>query len=432
MAQYYSHSSLTIATTTSNPEHGLFVPKTSVPWKNLIQLPYRDRNGNYAGNFYVYRRAISLANNFLADVRKCDLLLRGWVTQEWMLSRRFLWYTPSGLFFECHTDLTRTERGETLVVHRTNPEDRSYLLLKSQMRVDNTSIMDLWYYLVTMYSSTNLTEPGKDRILAISGLASEFKVILNSQNRGIPPSYTSGLWLTDIHHGLLWTQKRFHDKYPEACRAPSWSWASFLDEIVWPQRKRSTKPACTVIGLCLNDNGSHSSPEIKTIMNASGLQIAQGAVNTVGNKTLPLFGVENMFTCLHLCGKVQVLHVRGYLTTNELIKQTAKLCGRHKSDAASGVDTWRAVCAPFEPDSIAGWGSFEHLETEQACADAGFALYALHISSTWNNAEMEVLEVVYMNLRNDGRFTRLGVGQIFDARVIKGFERSKSVKLALI
>ena len=352
-----------------------------------------------------------------------------------MLSRRFLWYTPSGLFFECHTELARTEQGEKLTIHQAKAEDRPYLLLKSQLHVPKTSILDLWYHLIRIYSSTTLTNPSKDRILAISGLASEVRTVLSDHDAGISTAYLSGIWLGDIHHGLLWAQHSFHEKYVKACGAPSWSWASLLAEVVWPPRKKETKAACKITGLCLRERGKHSKPDIAIDRDELFLEAPSDTANGSSTSKLSPFGVENVFSCLHLTGTLEIVYARGYFKTEENIKRAAELSGRHIFSTNALQETWRAICHPSAPDIIIGWGSFERLEIDQACSDADFALHALHVSTTWtssNFTKQKVLEVLFLNIHEDQRFSRLGVGQIFDHETVKAFEKSKGVEILLM
>jgi len=116
MAQYYQYSLLTIATTASDylTEGILKYPKP-VPWSNPpVRLQYRSASSldEAAGYFYVYKRKQRIIEDYWENVRSAEVFNRAWILQEWMLSKRFLWYTPEGMFFECHSKAPRTPAGE--------------------------------------------------------------------------------------------------------------------------------------------------------------------------------------------------------------------------------------------------------------------------------------------------------------------------------
>ncbi len=122
---------------------------------------------------------------------------RGWVFQEWLLSRRLLAYTQSGLFFECRTE---SPSG----ISREQIENSTHTMgLKKELTGNPRDIYELWYRLVETYSGRSLSFPDKDRILAISGVASVFREILKKRQTPQNLQYVSGLWLMDSHLGLL-------------------------------------------------------------------------------------------------------------------------------------------------------------------------------------------------------------------------------------
>lgn len=74
-----------------------------------------------------------------------------------------------------------------------------------------------WYNLVNDYRLRDLTY-GQDILPAISGIAREIR----AQAGG---TYLAGIWLEDIHRGLMWAIGGA-GKISETYHAPSWSWAS--------------------------------------------------------------------------------------------------------------------------------------------------------------------------------------------------------------
>jgi hypothetical protein len=73
-----------------------------------------------------------------------------------------------------------------------------------------------WYTIVDQYRNRRLTFE-KDKFPALSGLAMEMA-------ERIKYTYVAGLWLEDIHDGLLWSTIGTYCRSPDYV-APSWSWA---------------------------------------------------------------------------------------------------------------------------------------------------------------------------------------------------------------
>jgi hypothetical protein len=70
------------------------------------------QQGSRHGYFYVYSYNWEVDRQYLSFIRDSELLSRGWVFQEWLLSRRILYFTPAGIFFECEERPPYNDRGE--------------------------------------------------------------------------------------------------------------------------------------------------------------------------------------------------------------------------------------------------------------------------------------------------------------------------------
>jgi hypothetical protein len=138
MANYYQQSLLTIAgtylprgptvtdvvldgdvprhneaasSTSQRRSPGIIPPAEARELPHIIRLPYRNREGTMKGNFYlIHIRATSESHR--EHVQTSELFSRGWVFQEWLLSRRMIYYTPSGIVLECQEECRNTV-GET-------------------------------------------------------------------------------------------------------------------------------------------------------------------------------------------------------------------------------------------------------------------------------------------------------------------------------
>jgi len=447
MAQYYQFSLLTIAGTMSNMENGLLNPYLDdlTPWASrLVQLPYRDKTNTQAGFFYVYRRKVRLVDDYWALVRSSTLFRRGWILQEWLLSTRLLWYTPKGLFFECRTDSPRTDCQERIEFEAAKSDVRSHLQLKASFNCTNTSILDFWYQALEVYSACHLTKPDQDRVLAVAGLAKEVRQILVNSKQEVATEmvvqnemYLSGLWLNDIHHGLLWEEH--YSSQPWTTRVnnvPSWSWASLMSQVRWPERNQGMQEAFRVIGLCLRRRDRHERPEYVVIGKGVLQLLDDTSPETIAGGLL--LDPTNMFSCLHIRGKLHTVHVRGYLETEEEL-HTAAFSTAYGTSPTSCQ--WRAICSPSRPEIIAGWGSLEQLRREDtSCADFGVAVYALHVSTRYLRSGLlikqadPVLDVLFLEEIEGGNhvYRRLGIGRIADRYLIREFCKSEDQAIQLI
>ena len=79
-------------------------------------------------------------------------------------------------------------------------------------------LLQSWYMVINTYCSRKLTYV-KDKFPAISGIAREYR------RHGLQ-DYRAGLWLEDMHQGLLWTTPCTESRRTTPYVAPSWSWGS--------------------------------------------------------------------------------------------------------------------------------------------------------------------------------------------------------------
>jgi len=442
MAQYYQFSVFTLAGTAEDITGGILqpYPKDAVPWSlRLVCLPYRDKTNTIAGSFYCFKRRVPVVDEYMDQIRSSILFRRGWILQEWLLSKRLLWYTPHGLFFECHQELPRSHDQSQLTFTRGGADLQAHLRLKASFHFSNDNILDFWYSVLGVYSGQHLTKPELDRILAIAGVAKEVAPILANpkrlpslENKTQDEVYIAGLWLRDIHHGLLWEEH--HTATPctsKSEEAPSWSWASLIAALQWPSRSKGTTDALKITGICFRQQKRHDLPDYL---------VSQGHRLRPSNAMTeqPTFDPTNMFSCLHVRGRLHTVHVRGYLETEENLESAAL------STSYSPIPkscNWRAICSVFRPDIIAGWGSLERLEPHPtACDDVGIAVYAVHVSTRymshglWIKTSTPVFDILFLDELEAGSntFRRLGVGRIADRELAAEFEGAEERDFRLV
>lgn len=86
------------------------------------------------------------------------------------------------------------------------------------------SFLHLWPEVVKRYTKAELSQPGKDKLAALSGLANFVHD---------PKDYLAGLWIPQLPYTLAWCSLSPTDP-PTEYQAPSWSWAAINGSVQLP------------------------------------------------------------------------------------------------------------------------------------------------------------------------------------------------------
>lgn len=442
MAQYYQHSLLTIATTANGYlTKGILKSHNQniVPWSYPpVQLDYRGTRSpdEAAGHFYVYKRRRRLVDDYWENVRSAEVFNRAWILQEWMLSKRFLWYTPEGMFFECHSKAPRTSAGEQISQDIGKQELHYLFNLKQRLHWTNTSIMDFWYDAIEVNSTFDIGRLS-DRVPAVAGLGFEVANVIAAAAPGKRQHdetavrqvvYIAGLWLQDIHRGLLW---EVNPSAPDATRSvesvPSWSWVSYFAPVKFPKPDSNIRHEMVVTGLCFQEWTESHEPQWECSHNKVTDMPSEG-----------LFDPGNMFSCLHIEGVILPVWIRGYLQWPKDIETVAFTTCYGETPKAG---KWRAIHAKFDDDIIIGWASVERLPREQnVCADYGSQVLALHVSTRYFTVgwmltrSLPVLDLLIIKEKAGGvgAYERIGVGRVFGISAFQRFRTAAKTNAQLI
>jgi len=434
MADYYQQSLLTVMATSGSREHGLFPPKANPP-PTIARLPYRDRNGVRQGYFYVYSYDEAVGQQYHTFVQESELLSRGWVFQEWLLSRRIVCFTPSGMFMECETVRPRNERGETIQAWSWDDSPAgNQPLAKASFIFGTAPTTSQWYKIVESYSALSLTQPDKDRIVALAGIASEFRDALRGAASGgkFPPrtvpcglEFASGLWVHDLHRGLLWAQKLPGCAPRRVNRSPTWSWASVSCPVIWDEHSTALDPKAEVVAVIVPGGNALSIASLPQTAPRSALPPARA------------FDVDNSFAYLRMTGKVQRVIVREMFSQEEELRVACDMLG-HASESAKSL--WRKACSNVQPMEITGWASIEHPDFQnESLFERGLEVSAFLISTTSKSPGYGLGFLTYYNIYNvifimnvgGQRYERLGVGRLFGKEIGDGFRMADAKHIEL-
>ncbi|KAF5648568.1 transcription factor Zn C2H2 [Fusarium sp. NRRL 52700] len=426
MADYYQNASFTImaAVPPGKRSQGLFhVPEGDL--YRLARLPYRDKEGNRKGHFYVSCH-LDPARETLQhnQIRKNDILSRGWVFQEWALSRRIAWYTEHGLTLRCKCRNVQ-HQGESLINIDPSPSLHRILPLLGMVipkhRWDRyravappfRSPLD-WQSLVSQYSTMQLTKPEEDRLVALSGVAQEFTTQESSAKLvcGLRP------WCLGID--LLWKQDSagIHSRYTEF---PSWSWASVNTPVSWIPTDDATD-CFTVISVSSTPGGRSGIPA------GAGGNSASPAGNSASTAhqaiTTSAFAPEASMNTLNI--RCRLLLVVFGPVLKESSRDLVFRASRYQKEEPPIDDQPRAVALAMEKDTVAGWGSLEEPDLQ---LDDAFArnpvIFALCVSvltvprgsglfsKIWGDESIFNVVFVRPSSAVTNGFERVGVGRLF-------------------
>ncbi|KAH7311451.1 heterokaryon incompatibility protein-domain-containing protein [Stachybotrys elegans] len=151
------------------------------------------------------------------------LYSRGWCFQEAYLAGRALHFAPGSLIYQCKT-------------HRRSQESMPPYSLVYPGTFEEVSDYRKWHLLVKLYTARQLTF-ASDKLPAVSGLAVSMPQAGGSR-------YLAGLWSESLLVDLLWhvsptgNRSKTPMAYPPSeHRAPSWSWASVKQGVLWNEYK---------------------------------------------------------------------------------------------------------------------------------------------------------------------------------------------------
>lgn len=193
MGAVYENARLTIAASHA-PDSSEPCFFTRSPPPHSIELPHVSQTGQHEGSIF----ASLLPTDYISiSPESGPLATRAWATQEWLLSRRIIFYTAACLVWSCKM-VSQRESGASFHSTARNPR---------------------WKIIVEKYSARLLTKPA-DRLIALEGLRTEMG------KKRVYDVYCFGLWKNSMPDQLLWYCIRAAERAECPLDLPSWTWAS--------------------------------------------------------------------------------------------------------------------------------------------------------------------------------------------------------------
>lgn len=170
------------------------------------------------------------------------LATRGWTFQEQVLAPRRLIYGKKGICWKCPRYFQASELSDidmgTYPIRTPVMDAILHSLTVScypRVSLDSTNVINEYYQLVSYYSQRALTFPS-DKLPAISAIAKAVSHKLAQEN--VSSTYLAGLWEMDFAGGLMWEVKPLHAPPVSVYQAPSWSWATTNNPVVYDRTQQ--------------------------------------------------------------------------------------------------------------------------------------------------------------------------------------------------
>lgn len=387
------HAWATIAATdTDETTGGLFrsLEKQFIP--ESVQMPYRDANNRLAGQFHIQGTSRDRFIRAYVDMMESsEMLRRGWVFQEWLLSPRLIAFSDAGPILVCLGGMPRS----TIIGPLYNtPTSAGPLSIREALRRDLKAILPgdrwaegvfrSWRTVVRKYSTLTITDPDHDRLVALAGPASEYEFALIREIR--VPKYVCGLWYDDLILGLSWELIGNFFVSRRLKGFPTWSWVSMYGEeqkadgycvgmgVRWAGVGRRVEEQCSVLDSLViptkqlgNSMRSESHAQFDQVpsskfsessMFSESERSSSSGFSSIFDESQ--YKNSHRFVALKLSARRSLVHIRSYFACKEDAEAISNLTTyRTEEDHDHQRDMWRAVCLPKSPETICGWASVE-------------------------------------------------------------------------
>ncbi|KAL2071883.1 hypothetical protein VTL71DRAFT_13118 [Oculimacula yallundae] len=224
MGGIYQDAVLTIAAdVASDSDTGIILRRDQAA--TFVRLPSRSSQHGLEAIIYFRPR--------LQDLPRGPLQTRGWTLQEDLLAVRtlsfsadqLLWQCQSKNISECHSTLPDSqgcrELGSEAYLKQSFLQVGAHSTAQTEFSIARFSreALEHWYLIVNEYVKRSLTVE-QDRFPALSGIARQIELRTGYQ-------YRFGIWLEDIHVGLLWSSHGTGRKQDHIV-CPSWTWGGVI------------------------------------------------------------------------------------------------------------------------------------------------------------------------------------------------------------
>jgi hypothetical protein len=366
---------------------------------------------------------------------------------------------------ECGESVPLTENLSSFrQFYNSNPEKESKFRAKKDYYLETSwdgfsprrsqyVLSRVWQCLISEYSQLKLTFPSEDFLVAIAGIAQLMKELMEAVQEGgvCKARYASGLWLHNIHDELLWDIYLSTDD--SNCGAPSWSWASQLGQVFWPESTLSSPvPALKVTHIIQQDGtryvneyeSAHLGDRVANTPNIEG-------INNTRNTTI---NTINPITTLVVNARLRFILIGDHFTevsNSEAQAKTGMPLYNVIANLYYGVDGnakeseyyYRAVHHPNDLETIRGWASINRPEARMQFGDYERNMVEAMLVSVNSNEDISRIEKLFSSRRlvanvlfvarcGVRQYRRIGMGMIFDVKMVEEWRKAETVEIQLV
>jgi len=328
-----------------------------------------------------------------------------------------------------------------------------------------------WRQVVEEYSRLQLTKLPEDRLVALSGIATEYGRAVEARQRECRASgakedderlrytYLCGSWFPEVRE-LLWEQAEYGSRF-RAQGIPTWSWASIGTTIT------ITDTSSTTITTTSGQKEIRSGVAVRWSFDAPQACELEGFTRiAVNSQTLcpefdrcadesyvpdNVYGNDGRFAALHVSGRLAAVEIHSLFADEDDRTAAANVTGHRP---AFGREVWRRVTTPQTPGIVAGWASLEHPDFQDGNSSsvevvmALFAAVRTKVQGGWllGNASphLTAYDVLYLRRvqipelavspagKDRDCYERVGVGRLFGGEVDNMFKSTEKSKIWLV
>ncbi|KAK2597399.1 hypothetical protein QQS21_006023 [Conoideocrella luteorostrata] len=214
MGSVYKNGLMTIAAAwASGPQDGLFPSGSTIMSDvrhlelDVYKLPFRIK----------LRRHLRYKAGHLIQNQEHDILERGWIMQERLLSTRIAyfgfnevaWECTAGTACECEPILADYHETEYSLREPFNPKAAFSLStyapnIDHHLAIANAQSPELWHHIINAYTALDFTVI-QNKFPALAGLCSEIARLRPSDH------YLAGLWSSTFMADILWRRRKMAD-----------------------------------------------------------------------------------------------------------------------------------------------------------------------------------------------------------------------------
>jgi Heterokaryon incompatibility protein (HET) len=301
MAEIYENSVCTIAaageTTVSC--------KAAFKAQNPLIHNHCRLGGSWNDGLYVKQFSSGLeGTNGSSLVQHKDLISRGWVYQERILSPKMIFFGDREILWSCRYGKASEEEpdgksakkifGPLVSAEQLKASRNAVRGFSDFERLLQGTIVDAhgvdnflhtrsfeWYQLISAYTICDLSHEG-DRLIALAGLAQRIQSKTGWQ-------YLAGLWRQSLFHDLRWYRTGEAKERSKSYIAPTWSWASVGGNVSWHMLSAShtelePHPLIDIISV---ETETHSLDTTSTGKVTSGSLVVHGCLKTAAVFVFP-------------------------------------------------------------------------------------------------------------------------------------------------